>query len=55
MIAFMSVKFFFSDPTVKEEVNKKAFEKLTKQTAAKVTAKPAGGVTSVRDEGIINA
>eukprot|EP00794_Sanderia_malayensis_P006191 gene6191-6906_t len=37
------------DPTVKEEVNKRAFEKLSKKTASKVAAKPVGGVT-LRDD-----
>eukprot|EP00112_Aurelia_sp_Birch-Aquarium-sp1_P014659 Seg318.15 transcript_id=Seg318.15/GoldUCD/mRNA.D3Y31 product="DnaJ subfamily C member 2" protein_id=Seg318.15/GoldUCD/D3Y31 len=38
------------DPGLKDEVNKRAFEKLKKETSSKVVAQPTGGV-SVRDEG----
>ena len=41
---------FCIDPGLKDEVNKRAFEKLKKETSSKVVAQPVGGV-SVRDEG----
>eukprot|EP00795_Rhopilema_esculentum_P002394 gene2394-18038_t len=37
------------DQSVKDEANKRAFEKLKKETSAKVVVQPAGGV-SLRDE-----
>lgn len=40
----------FSDPGLKEEVNKRAFEKLKKETSEKLSVQPVGGV-SMRDEG----
>ena len=51
---FCNIFLFFilliADPGVKEEVNKRAFEKLKKETSEKVAIQPVGGV-SVRDDG----
>ena len=44
------VSISIADPGLKEEVNKRAFEKLKKETSEKVAIQPVGGV-STRDEG----
>ena len=42
--------FNYSDPCLKEDVNKRAFEKLRKETSEKLAVQPVGGV-SLRDDG----
>ena len=46
-----TVSFNCADPCLKEDVNKRAFEKLKKETSEKLAIQPVGGV-SLRDDGL---